>query len=332
MPRGSRACLWLLVATALSLGGCGDDKRATTAVLVYTKQRYVGLAQGATLFVARPDGSDSRRVTNGRSPYVSPDGRWVAFRRSSEADLYVVPTVGGTPRRVARNAGAHDWSPDSRSLAVVIGRSLAIVDVESGDERTIVHDEEITALDFSPNGNEIAWVRHEQLPRPIADLSYREDIYLSSVDGGNPRRLTSSGHATAPVWGPKLIAFSRFEDDPLTAHFFYEAWLMRPDGSGERRLGKPRSQVLPLAWSTDGRRLLAAYESVASFVPVALNPASDQERPIGSFGAEAYTEGFSRDGRFVLVSDRGNLVRLSWDGGARVVLVRNVGGGADWNL
>jgi len=174
-------------------------------------------------------------------------------------------------------------------------------------------------------------VRYEQLPHPKADLTYREDIYRSAIRGGKSQRLTRSGDSTAPVWGPDLIAFSRFEDDPLTAEFFYEPWVMRPGGNRKRRLGRDRV-IVPFGWSEDGRRLLGSDADEASSTPVALDPATGEARPIGRFGGEAFTQGFSRDGRYVLVWDEGDLVRIPWEGGRRQVLVRDVDEVADWSL
>ena len=161
-------------------------------------------------------------------------------------------------------------------------------------------------------------------------MTFEEDIYRSSVVGGAAERLTSTRDATSPVWGPGRIAYSGFEDDPLTAHFFNEVWEMRPDGSRQRRLGQS-DQLRAFEWSQGGGRLLGAYSSVVSSVPVAVARRTRQ-RPIGRFGAEAYTTGFSKDGRFVLVWDRGDLVRVPGDGAGREVLVRNVDEVADWNL
>jgi len=117
---------------AVLVGGCGGGSPSTAPVLVYAKHRFAlgiegGYEERGTLFVAAADGSNPRRLTEGLYPDVSPDGRWVAFRRSSESSgFYVVEIDGGEPRLAARNAGVYDWSPDSSSLALSIGRSLAI--------------------------------------------------------------------------------------------------------------------------------------------------------------------------------------------------------------
>jgi TolB protein len=80
----------------------------------------------AGLWVARADGSGERLVieldvlpTGFEAPAWSPDGRRIAYQAgpSNNADLYVVPAVGGVPVNVSTLPGhdyAASWSPDSR--------------------------------------------------------------------------------------------------------------------------------------------------------------------------------------------------------------------------
>jgi dipeptidyl aminopeptidase/acylaminoacyl peptidase len=102
------------------------------------------------------DGSSKRRITNTRYSHrnvvVSPDGQWVAFvadarlrpdsvvemerdsiarlpydkqrdeAERNDADIYVVPIGGGTPRKVITAIGNETdlkWSPDSKRLAYI---------------------------------------------------------------------------------------------------------------------------------------------------------------------------------------------------------------------
>ena len=53
-------------------------------------------------------------------PHVSPDGRWIVFRRNmSNSDFWRMPLAGGKPERVTRlrsNIYSWDWMPDGKSL------------------------------------------------------------------------------------------------------------------------------------------------------------------------------------------------------------------------
>jgi Tol biopolymer transport system component/C-terminal processing protease CtpA/Prc len=81
------------------------------------------------------------------NPTWSPDGKWIAYAKAgAEAGLYVVSSVGGTPRRLAAGNGdnqfgigvtSHCWSPDSRWIAFsrmdrLENRDLWIVPVVGG--------------------------------------------------------------------------------------------------------------------------------------------------------------------------------------------------------
>ena len=83
-------------------------------------------------------------------PTWSPDGEAIAF--SLFGSIWTVPVSGGTAVQMTTSEGFHDhpsWSPDGSSIAYIKGRnprgpfakiqgSLAIVDVVSGSERTVM--------------------------------------------------------------------------------------------------------------------------------------------------------------------------------------------------
>jgi Tol biopolymer transport system component len=59
------------------------------------------------------------------------------------------------------------------------------------------------------------------------------EIYLASLDGGSPRRLTENpANDGLPAWSPdgRHIAFVTDRDGD------WAVWVMRPDGTGQRRL------------------------------------------------------------------------------------------------
>jgi dipeptidyl aminopeptidase/acylaminoacyl peptidase len=71
--------------------------------------------------------SDMGQVTHGKANDTghrwSPDGRWIAFVRSTEegSQIFVLPTSGGEARALTElepgSAGAIDWAPDGIRLA-----------------------------------------------------------------------------------------------------------------------------------------------------------------------------------------------------------------------
>lgn len=63
-------------------------------------------------------------------PVFSPDGAWVAYTDTSSgnADVFVVPTAGGTPQRLTWHPATDDavgWSPDGKSVLIRSNREAA---------------------------------------------------------------------------------------------------------------------------------------------------------------------------------------------------------------
>jgi eukaryotic-like serine/threonine-protein kinase len=85
---------------------------------------YVSYPEHA-LWRSRADGSDRLQLTYSPQvvvePRISPDGTRVAFS-TSDNDAWVIGINGGTPRKLADDASAPDWSPDGN--LVVVGSTV----------------------------------------------------------------------------------------------------------------------------------------------------------------------------------------------------------------
>jgi hypothetical protein len=108
---------------------------------------------GGGVYVAPVNGGPPVLVARGGSmPTWSPDGRWIAFTQSADtvngqAAIRLVHPDGSGAHVVTRGLWAVGWSPDGSQLAILRStpptvpgphvRRYAIVDVASGDERTI---------------------------------------------------------------------------------------------------------------------------------------------------------------------------------------------------
>jgi dipeptidyl aminopeptidase/acylaminoacyl peptidase len=316
---------------------------AAAHAAVPAKLAYVtGLAgTHPQVHVANADGNDATALGTGVDALISPDGANVAIvtpytRRGTE--LVVRTVAGGAARMLVTtidSIGPIKWSPDGARLLVVVNtRQLVVVDVASGAQRTIARGS-IQGASFSPDGRRIAYAR-SVLPR----LSAHVDIYVVGADGSSTHAITHDGRSLYPVWGPTRIAYTharlRRADAPV-----YQLRVMRPDGSGVRRLTHLRiprllSGLTATAWSADGSRLLAEYggqdTSEAWTVDVPSGRAHDLTgRFDGVIGVD-----LSADGRTVLVQrgyfddpKRQSVATIPFRGGRSTVLVRH-GSAPSW--
>ena len=136
------------------------------------------------------DGTEQQRLTSNRlatsDPAWSPDGRRIAFTRNQDEgesttftsdEVFVMDADGSavrqlTPEEIGLSSGAPTWSPD---------------------------------------GNEIAYVRGESVASVVP--SRYGQLYVVNAYGGEARRMTD-GPDTAPDWSPdgRSIAFTRGEN------------------------------------------------------------------------------------------------------------------------
>jgi Tol biopolymer transport system component len=303
-----------------------------------------------TVWVANDDGSGAHKLAAGRNPAISPNGQAVAygnrFDDRAKPVLRLIPTAGGTPRTILKNwrYGPFAWSPDSRWIATQAGpevgrQRLVLIDVATGAVRTVASGY-FSGASFSPDSTQLVYgrARTDRLFTPT-------NIEVAAVAGGAARRLTTDGHSQFPVWGPRQIAYTRWnratgkhrkEDGPK-----YHLWLMNPDGSARRQLTKGRvpfllSGLTPTAWSADGTRLLAQFGGQDTTYPVAVDPATGRQRHIGPTtenGIDA--TGFSRDGTTILgtnpaFDDDPSVATVPWTGGRTTVIVRHASA-PTWN-
>lgn len=187
----------------------------------------IGPAQTG-LFVADVDGRNERPLLPATgldyNASFSPDGRWIVFtsERNGSADLYRVRTDGTGLERLTDDPAYDDqaaFSPDGASLAFVSTRGGGTTDV---------------------------W---------LLDLSTHKARSLTSGPGGDFR----------PSWSPdgKWVAFSSDRNTPLRPaqgrweHLHLaDVYIIRPDGTGLRRLTSPGQCAGSPKWSADGHRVL----------------------------------------------------------------------------
>ena len=157
------------------------------------------------LVQADADGSDAHVIVGGgigASPIVSPDGRWVAYRKS-ECQSAIV-TVGITSLETGQNflvslsgsaSGAGEWpmafTPDSSRLLITDGDAYALVSVPDGSERETVDLPQTSPIAAFISEHEVAATRYRGLTTDSVvaiDLQSGEERQLFEVPG---RQITS---------------------------------------------------------------------------------------------------------------------------------------------
>jgi Tol biopolymer transport system component len=158
---------------------------------------YVGLVSGGKLIQITHDPHFEAR------PSWAPDGASITYARLNDSglwDIWQVPALGGTPRRLILNAADPAWSRDGRSLAYVneVTRTIWVSDPAGQNAR------QVTTLGssayqaeprFSPDGHELAFVSRGGGPRG--------ELNVVDLGSGEARRLTQDDAlAQCPAWSP----------------------------------------------------------------------------------------------------------------------------------
>jgi Tol biopolymer transport system component len=149
------------------------------------------------------------------NPAWSPDGKFIAFLRASQATpkfgVFVIPALGGTERRIAEidrvwyswSFWNLTWSPDNKWLVTADQQpyGLHLISVETGEKRRLTSPPKYGGdggASFSPDGHSLAFAR--MLDLGLGDV-YRILLTDDYQPRGEPERLTYENRDIAsPVW------------------------------------------------------------------------------------------------------------------------------------
>jgi Tol biopolymer transport system component/predicted Ser/Thr protein kinase len=315
----------------------------------------LGEGKPEALFVVSLETGEKRQLTNPPphvsgdvNPEVSPDGRWLVFKRVISFpghELYLLPlgkglTPSGEPRRLTLRvgylmwyAGSLTWMPDGKEILYSSGRSLWRAAIPGGSPPA--------RLPFVGEDGIMPAVSRPQPGRPsrLVFVRYIEIGSIWRVETSAPGAPASSPPVLAiastrvdgsPQFSPdgRRVAFESDRSGPA------EVWLADPDGSnavqltsmaataGSRLTGTPR-------WSPDGQ-LIAFDANLEGHYQIHVIPAvGGKPHRLTSDPADNQVPSFSRDGKWIYFSSNRTGEHQIWKvpaaGGEPVQVTTNIG-------
>ncbi|QDU19091.1 S41 family peptidase [Urbifossiella limnaea] len=237
-----------------------------------------GSTRGCANVVSRPadatSGTPQRLTTHAddtvRRARVSGNGEWIVYELG--ADLCVVPTRGGAPRKLAIEVNADDkanteravtytrdatefaLSPDEEHAVVVVHGELFLTRIPDGNKVTRLTDH--PAYDhgatFSPDGKSILFA---------SDRSGAEDLFLLEPDDAEHPELHKAHtfKVTQLTKTPEAESGARFTPKGDRVGFIRggKLWTMKPDGT-DQKVMIDTPQVFDFEFSPDGKHVVFA--------------------------------------------------------------------------
>jgi eukaryotic-like serine/threonine-protein kinase len=217
---------------------------------------YVGLVRGGNLVQITHDPNLES------APSWSPDGATLAYGRLNHWgiwDIWEVPALGGTARRVILNAADPTWSPDGHSLAYLnlADGGIWISGISGESARQAVPPwtapgQVVFAWDtqprFSPDGREIAFVARDAEGAPYGALE------VANLDSEETRALTRNFFAMrlSPAWSADGRSIYYASSRSGTVNI----WKIPATGGEPEQITAGEGDDADLDVSKDGRRIV----------------------------------------------------------------------------
>jgi Tol biopolymer transport system component len=203
------------------------------------------------------------------------------------------------------------WAPDGRSIAFASDRGgsfhIFVTSVDgSGTRRLTSTKLDDTNPSWSPDGTRIAFQR-----------GGAGDIYVMDADGRDAHPLQDEdAEETDPAWAPdgRWIAYVRKEiRSPVR-----ELWLVRPDGTGRRKVTRLASFAFEPAWSPDSTQLAFASRAGGSNYDIfAVRLTGGRVRRLTTSPEDEFEPAWSFDGKEIAFVREGSIFVTDLKGRAR---------------
>ena len=271
------------------------------------------------IFVSRVDSSEARPLGIGPSELLSAskNGELAVLLKpqfgvwDASGTVATVPLEGGTPREIAENVTAADWSPDGSGLAIVRRSQGGTSKLEFPIGKTLFQSASwLSHPRFSPDGKLIAFIDHPSYGASSGSL------VTCDLNGAAKVVAKNFDSAISLAWSPngKEIWFSGVRGPGTVVMFAIS------------RNGRERLAARDTGWITvhdiasDGRLLLTRDDWRIGVK--ALAPHSTEERDLSWFDW-SLMGAISNDGEMIAFSESGEAVSNSIKG---YTYVRGVSG------
>jgi Tol biopolymer transport system component/tRNA A-37 threonylcarbamoyl transferase component Bud32 len=258
-------------------------------------------------------------------PAFSPDGRQIAFVSSRGGgtaifypgfdnpmmggDIWVMPALGGTPRRVTKDGNFPSWSPDGMKIVFARNRiGLFEVAASGGDVHGIKLPSDPQVIYYPAYSTDARWVFFEDS---------RNSINVVPVTGGAVQQLGTGRH---PVWDASAQAVIYSDSREGNNHSLWSLPFSTEHGKSSgaaRPLTIGRGRDWQPAVSRDGK--LVAYTAIqATFNLEAVPFDAEAGRVLGSprvvttGNQVSYFMRFSPDGRSIAFESSRGAGRHIW--------------------
>lgn len=219
----------------------------------------------------------------------------------------------------------------------ITSAGLAVIDTTTMIARTVATGV-VRGASFAPSRpDRLVYgydARSKQVRDPVVNL------YTVNPDGSDRTQLTADGNSLQPLWTAKGIVYDRETHRGAGALPTYQLWLLRGGHSTQLthiKTPKRVAELMPLAASANGNRLIAEYEVPGLSIPLAVQLSPRRVRALATGGTKLQAAGISPDGRTLLLQRRasafptreGVVETVSFDGGQPTRIAS--GDSAAWN-